>query len=994
VDATYGGALRAAIEVARKAGSLLRQDFLKPGGPSGHDGHAEADEPAERLIRQRLLAATPEWGYLGEETGRVAGTDAQHLWLVDPNDGTRSYLKGYRGSAVSIALLRDGLPVLGVVYAFAAPDNQGDLFSWAEGCGPLERNGVPLVRAPWATASAPHTIILLNQAADRVVDANLACVAPGRYRAVPSIAYRLALVAAGEGEVGVSLNGPGAWDYAAGHALLRATGGTLVDQHGTPVTYTPEGASTTRWCFGGAPDLVGEVVRRGTSVFARNTAMTTEPYTLCWPSPGQTIGDDGLLERAQGCLLGQLAGDALGSMVEFQSASAIKARYPQGLREIGPSPIFHTLAGQPTDDSELALVLARTLLRDQAFADDNVAAAYAYWRQSGPFDVGGTIGKATEAILQAQARGQDPAQAARREANSASEANGALMRQSPLAIWGHALDTAALDACVRADTTLTHPNQVCQDASAALIVALAAVIREGLDAEAAYARACAWDQEHGASPTVRQALAAACHEPPAYEPNQGHVLIALQNAFYQALHAATLEDGVVATVMGGGDTDTNAAIAGALLGALHGARAAPAQWQQMVLTCRPRQDAPGVRQPRPPVFWPIDALQVAEQLLVAGARHAQAHTRGARSGGALRSRNTASMADRATPIAASGHPAQPAGPTARRAHGPVPPAETRFIGALLGGAMGDALGRPAEGRSPDTIRAHDGPLADDRQRYGRRSGLMSTTADDTHVTICVAECLVANGFLDPEDLARRFVARLPDGRGNGRVTTVAGEGLRDGAPWYRVATSSGNGTARRAAPIGLARWNDPARQRAEAILSTLPTPCEPIGVAGAVAMAAATAFVVARQPDAWTVEELITAIQRAITGLEPGPLSERCGPPIHSALHDRIGAIPSLLCRSPAEVFARLSNGAHVPESVPAALYCFLRSPDDVEEMLLLAVNAGYNTGSVAAMAGTLAGAVGGMEALPARLLHQLEYRERLTELAGALYRLAMGSDS
>src|SRR5919204_6847954 len=780
VDERYRGALLAAVEAAREAGSLLRQDFLKPGGPSGHGGHAEADEPAERLIRQRLLAATPEWGYLGEETGRVAGRDAHHLWLVDPNDGTRAYLKGYRGSAVSIALLRDGMPVLGVVYAFAAPDNRGDLFAWAEGCGPLERNGVPLVRAPWATAIAPHTVILLSQAADRVVDANLACVAPGRYRTVPSIAYRLALVAVGEGEVGVSLSGPGAWDYAAGHALLRATGGTLVDQDGTPVTYTPEGASSTRWCFGGAPDLVGEVVRRGTSVFARNMAMTTEPYTLCWPSPGQTIGDDGLLERGQGCLLGQLAGDALGSMVEFQGASAIRARYPQGLREIGPSPIFHTLAGQPTDDSELALVLARTLLRDQAFADDNVAAAYGYWRQSAPFDVGGTIGKATEAILEAQARGQDPAQAARREANSASEANGALMRQSTLAIWGHALDASALDACVRADTTLTHPNRVCQDASAAFIVALAAVIREGLDAEAAYAHACVWDQEHGASPTVRQALAAARHVPPAYEHNQGHVLIALQNAFYQALHAATVEEGVVATVMGGGDADTNAAIAGALLGALHGARAVPAQWQRMVLTCRPRQNAPGVRQPRPPVFWPIDALQVAEQLLVAGARHAQTHVRGARSGGARGSGDTSSTAESAATIPSSGHPAQPAGPTARRAHGPVPPAETRFIGALLGGAMGDALGRPADCSSPDTIRARDGRLTDDHQGHGRRSGLMGATADDTHVTMCVAECLVANGFLDPEDLARRFVARLPDGRGNGRATT--GAVVRDGEP--------------------------------------------------------------------------------------------------------------------------------------------------------------------------------------------------------------------
>jgi ADP-ribosylglycohydrolase len=471
------------------------------------------------------------------------------------------------------------------------------------------------------------------------------------------------------------------------------------------------------------------------------------------------------------------------------------------------------------------------------------------------------------------------------------------------------------------------------------------------------------------------------------------VLIALQNAFYQALHAATFEDGLVATVMGGGDTDTNAAIAGALLGALHGARAVPAQWRQMVLTCRPQHGAPGVQQPRPPVVWPVDALQVAEQLLVAGARHAQTHARGARSGGAPDRRDTTSTAGRVATIASSGHPAQPAGPTARWAHRPEPPAETRFIGALLGGAMGDALGRPAGDRSVDLIRARDGRLTDDH-RHGRRSSPMATMTDETHLTMCVAECLVANGFLDPEDLARRFVVWLPTGRGNGQATTAAVKRLWGGEPWYRTTeTPSGKGTARRAAPIGLVRWNDPVRLRTEAILSTLPTPCEPMGVAGAVAMAAATAFMVARQPNAWTAEEFITAIQGAIAGLELGPLPERRDATILSVLHDRIGAIPGLLSRPPEEVFARRSNGASVLESVPAALYCFLRSPDDVEEMLLLAVNAGYDADSVAAMAGTLAGALGGAEALPVRLLENLTYRKRLTELAGALYRLAVGGD-
>jgi ADP-ribosylglycohydrolase len=162
---------------------------------------------------------------------------------------------------------------------------------------------------------------------------------------------------------------------------------------------------------------------------------------------------------------------------------------------------------------------------------------------------------------------------------------------------------------------LTHPHQVCQDASAAFIVALADTIRDGLDGAAAYERACAWDRQHGRSATVTAALAAARHAPPSYQPKEGHVLIALQNAFHQALHAPSFEEGVVATVMGGGDSDTNAAIAGALLGAIHGVAGVPAQWRETVLSCRPERGLPDVHHPRPEALWPVDALALAEQLL-------------------------------------------------------------------------------------------------------------------------------------------------------------------------------------------------------------------------------------------------------------------------------------------------------------------------------------------------------------------------------------------
>src|SRR5260221_1609098 len=126
-------ALEVAIAAAREAGELLRADFHRPGGPRGGGDKAEADLEAEHAIRRRLADAVPDRSYLCEATGRSNGRPDAPVWLVDPNDGTRDYLVGRRGSAVSIGLLASGRPSLGVVYAFGYPDDAGDLFVWAEG---------------------------------------------------------------------------------------------------------------------------------------------------------------------------------------------------------------------------------------------------------------------------------------------------------------------------------------------------------------------------------------------------------------------------------------------------------------------------------------------------------------------------------------------------------------------------------------------------------------------------------------------------------------------------------------------------------------------------------------------------------------------------------------------------------------------------------------------------------------------------------------------
>jgi fructose-1,6-bisphosphatase/inositol monophosphatase family enzyme len=230
------------------------------------------------------------------------GDSAGHLWLLDPDDGTSAFEKGFRGAAVSIALLRNGPPVLGVVYAYRAPDDAGDLFTWAEGTGPVKRNGKPMAivrnRVPQAILASHH--------ADRNPRANAMLAAPMRFRAVASIAYRLALVSTGEAQAAVSLNSPVGWDYAGGHALLLSAGMDLYDQSGEPIRYDRNGNSSCGGrCFGGARHPVGELVGREWSAVLRRDDKGSGHYGLCWPKRGCTVSDAGLLSRAHGCLLGQ-----------------------------------------------------------------------------------------------------------------------------------------------------------------------------------------------------------------------------------------------------------------------------------------------------------------------------------------------------------------------------------------------------------------------------------------------------------------------------------------------------------------------------------------------------------------------------------------------------------------------------------------------------------------------------------------------------------------
>ena len=574
--------LEAVIAAVEAEGELLAAEFLRPEGPRGRRGNAPIDlEIEERLCEQ--LQSLVHCPFAGEETGLHPGAEQDSLWLVDPHDGTFEFTAGKRGSAISVALLRNNAAVLGVVHSPLSPDRGRDTIAWAEGAGPIRRNGKPLdVDLSQRLLGAGEFVFATGSSALRP-GAWARAVAPARYIAMPSIAYRLARIAAGDGAATVSTHGVNEYDIAAGLALVRAAGGVVLDAEGKTVILEGKAERRLSGCFAGAPGAAAQLAAHDWKSL-ENEPPQKPRVSLGFP---RRVSETGL-ERAQGCLLGQVIGDSLGSLVEFKSAGEIARLFPGGVRSLADGGVYHTIAGQPTDDSEMALALARCLVSNKAFLPDKVLDAYREWMTTRPVDIGTTTERGLLGLH-----------------GTESESNGSLMRVSPLGVWA-AGDPARAAAAARADSALTHKNPVCVEACAGYAAAIAAGIagasrEEMREAALAHSRGKAREAiERGNPPTDFMA-------------RMGWVLVALQNAFFHLSHS-NFEEALIATVVQGGDTDTNAAICGALLGAALGKQAIPPRWVLPVLACRSTVDA-GAPRPRPAAYWPDDILELAEALL-------------------------------------------------------------------------------------------------------------------------------------------------------------------------------------------------------------------------------------------------------------------------------------------------------------------------------------------------------------------------------------------
>ncbi len=227
--------LEVAITAAREAGAVVRSLYGKgvavvEKGDRGDSPLTEADTRANQAIHRAIEAAFPADGWLSEESRDSPERLARRrVWIVDPLDGTKEFVKKIPELAVAIALVEDGEPVLGVTYNPIAEE----LFASARGEG-ATLNGKPIRVSPVADLAAA-TLLASRSENERGEWDRF----QGRFgiALTGSVAYKLALVAAGRADATFTLTPKNEWDVCASIAILVGSGGRVTDLQGAPVRF-------------------------------------------------------------------------------------------------------------------------------------------------------------------------------------------------------------------------------------------------------------------------------------------------------------------------------------------------------------------------------------------------------------------------------------------------------------------------------------------------------------------------------------------------------------------------------------------------------------------------------------------------------------------------------------------------------------------------------------------------------------------------------------
>jgi len=290
------------------------------------------------------------------------------------------------------------------------------------------------------------------------------------------------------------------------------------------------------------------------------------------------------MDYARGAVYGALVGDAFGGQVEFIRKMPLPEETVDEACLMRGGGALRLAPGQITDDGELTICLARALSKGK-----DAARYYAKWLRSNPIDIGNACRMAF-GIRKNPTNEQMMVHTNSFVGLRENQSNGALMRATPIAAFFYEEPDVVVAAMARDDALLSHPSPVCQDANAAYCVAIAYLIRGRSPQEAFSAAEAVVTNE-----TVRSWLADAKNQKTTADivvdmerNNIGWARWGFTLAFYNLMHNTCYSDALRDTIRHGGDTDTNAAIVGGMMGALFGCRAIPHEWLKPVLECETR----------------------------------------------------------------------------------------------------------------------------------------------------------------------------------------------------------------------------------------------------------------------------------------------------------------------------------------------------------------------------------------------------------------------
>ena len=300
--------------------------------------------------------------------------------------------------------------------------------------------------------------------------------------------------------------------------------------------------------------------------------------------------------------------------------------------------------------------------------------------------------------------------------------------------------------------------------------------------------------------------------------------------------------------------------------------------------------------------------------------------------------------------------------------------KSKFLGALVGTGVGDALGAPFEGRwqvSPEQVEAVAEKL----------EALIYT--DDAHMMIGMAESLIKSKGFDGRDMTYTFIRNyeLEPFRGYGPGPPRIFRAIRAGAAWDTAAQelygggSFGNGSAMRIAPVGVFYHDDPIMLREVAYKSSQITHAHKLGKEGAALQAYAIALAANLAPQ---------------TSFDQGSFLTKLTDFVEEAIYkEKLDKIKELLAQPDrARAAMELGNGIEAFNSVPSAIYSFLIHHDSFTQAVIHAVSLGGDTDTIGAMTGAIAGAYLGVEAIPNQWQDKLENMLYITELAEKLWQL------